>query len=142
MLFYKKSIIRQFSLHKNERLKKRKEIESLFREGRSFAHTPFRIYYSISVNKTSNEYLQFGVGVSKKFFKKAVSRNRIKRLIREAYRLQKTGLKELIQKNEKSLKVFFIYTGNEMPEYHLVFEKVAFVLRKLEKEVLKDEKNQ
>jgi ribonuclease P protein component len=141
LLFYKKSIIRQFTLHKNERLKKRKEIENLFRNGKTINQAPFRVYYSLTLNADPKEFLQFGVGVSKKFFKKAVSRNRIKRLIREAYRLQKTNLKELLPKHEKSLKVFFIYTGNEMPGYQLVSAKVAVILKRLETEVIMDEKN-
>jgi ribonuclease P protein component len=141
LLFYKKSFIRQFTLHKNERLKKRKEIETLFRNGKTINQAPFRIYYSLSGNVKSEEFLQFGVGVSKKFFKKAVNRNRIKRLVRETYRLQKTTLKEMLLKYEKSLKVFFIYTGNEMPDYYLVSEKVAAILKRLETEVMKDEKN-
>ncbi|MGI8599698.1 MAG: ribonuclease P protein component [Chitinophagaceae bacterium] len=132
--------MRQYTLHKTERLKKRKAIESLFREGKSFVNVPFRLYYQFFETSETGEPLQFGVGVSKKYFKKAVNRNRIKRLIREAYRLQKTILKELLQKQQIELKVFFIYTGNELPDYDLVFLKVGDILKRLEKEVKKDEK--
>jgi len=54
--------------------------------------------------------------------------------------LQKTILKELLQKQQIELKVFFIYTGNELPDYDLVFLKVGDILKRLEKEVKKDEK--
>jgi len=77
--------------------------------------------------------LQVGFTVSTRNFKKAVARNRIKRLMREAYRLQKNPLKEYLHENHKSVAVFFIYTGNEMPEYHFVFEKMNAALQKLEK---------
>jgi ribonuclease P protein component len=141
LLFYKKTSIRQFTLHKNERLKKRKEIESLFRQGKSFVHHPFRVYFEILNNEEAKQPLLFGVGVSKKFFKKAVSRNRIKRLVREAYRLQKNNLKTVLQNQQLSAKLFFIYTGDVIPNYALVLEKLGAILQKLEKDVLKNEKN-
>ena len=80
--------------------------------------------------------LQFGAGVSKRHFKRAVDRNRIKRLIREAYRTQKLPLQDGLKESGKGyLKLFILFTGKELPEYQLVREKVAAVLRRLEKEV-------
>lgn len=74
--------------------------------------------------------LQFGVGVSTRNFKKAVHRNRIKRLLREAYRLQKNNLKEKVTNRKIRLNLFIIYTGRELPAYELVYEKVAVALQK------------
>jgi ribonuclease P protein component len=80
--------------------------------------------------------LQFGAGVSKRHFKRAVDRNRIKRLIREAYRTQKLPLQGLLTESRKGyLKLFILFTGKELPEYQLVKEKVGVVLGRLEKEV-------
>jgi len=125
---------KQFTLGKNERLKSRKQIEKLFVEGKSFVVNPFRIYYLI--NKMLNPQfsifdVQFGVGVSAKNFKRAVDRNRIKRLTREAWRLQKNDLKELLKASGKQLNVFFIYTGKELPDFITVKDKVAVALKKL-----------
>ena len=79
--------------------------------------------------------IQFGTGVSTKNFKRAVDRNRIKRLVREAYRLQKSDLqKKLIEKQAK-MNVFIIYTGKELPEYKDVYNKVKLILNKLDKTV-------
>ena len=75
--------------------------------------------------------LQAGFSVSKRNFKKAVDRNRIKRLIREAYRLQKNDLKLLLKERSSNLSVFLIYTGKEIPEYGHVFLKIGSVLEKL-----------
>ena len=75
--------------------------------------------------------LQFGAGVSSKIFKKAVDRNRVKRLIREAYRLQKISLQEKLAEKNIQLNLFFIYTGNELPVYKEVFDKTGKVLEKL-----------
>jgi ribonuclease P protein component len=77
--------------------------------------------------------LQAGFTVSARNFKKAVDRNRIKRLMREAYRLQKNPLREHLQESRKSIAVFFVYTGNELPQYDVVFEKINTALQKLQK---------
>ena len=132
---------KQFTLGKNERLKSRKQIEQLFSEGRKFTVTPFRVFYLFQAPLISDHLrfkLQFGVGVSVKNFKRAVDRNRIKRLTREAYRLQKNELAEKLKVSGSKLNVFFIYTAKEIPDFNLVKDKVALVLKKFEKIV--DEK--
>ena len=120
---------KQFTLGKSERLKSRKQIEQLFSEGKKFVVAPYRIFYLFRDSPSS---LQFGVGVSTKNFKKAVDRNRIKRLTKEAYRLQKNVLREKIKSTGKQLDLFFIYTSKEMPDYNLVKDKLALALKKLE----------
>jgi ribonuclease P protein component len=125
---------KQFTLGKNERLKSRKLIEQLFKTGKSFNTPPFRVYYQLTKNekeKLPKGKLQFGAGVSSRNFKKAVDRNRIKRLTREAYRLQNFLLKERINESEQSLSVFFIYTGRELPDFNLVKDKTVIALKKL-----------
>ena len=120
---------RRFTLGKDERLKSRKQIEQLFSEGKSFVVSPYKIYYLIRKMKPG---LQFGIGVSGKNFKKAADRNKIKRLTKEAYRLQKLPLQQIVKTLSKGVNIFFIYTGKELPEFILVKEKVAVVLKKLE----------
>ena len=75
--------------------------------------------------------LQAGVGVSSKNFKKAVDRNRIKRLMREAWRLQKNGLHAQLEERQKSMSVFFLYVGKELPAYEIIFEKMGSAIKKL-----------
>ena len=125
---------KQFTLGKNERLKSRKQIEQLFSEGKSFPLSPFRIYYLVTPLITnSSPTLQFGAGVSGKNFKRAVDRNRVKRLTREAYRLQKKQLQEATMQKKLQLNIFFIYTGKELPAFNIVREKVNVILNKLTK---------
>ena len=128
------SVKKQFNLGKDERLKSRKQIENLFDKGKSFVVTPFRVYFIMNtellIHKGENG-LKFGTGVSAKNFKKAVDRNRIKRLTREAWRLQKNEIRDKVKETQRQLNVFFIYTGKELPDFTTVKDKVAIALKKL-----------
>lgn len=131
-----------FSLGKNERLKSRKLIDQLFSEGKHFVVAPYRVYYLLhnrEFTSISPFNMQFGIGVSGKNFKKAVDRNKIKRLSREAYRLQKNELSRILKAKNKHLTLFFIYTAKELPHFNTVMEKVKLILNKLAK--LIDESN-
>jgi ribonuclease P protein component len=119
----------RYTFKKEEKLKSRKTIEQLFREGRSFSNFPFRVLWKFA--GTSTAPLQTGFAVSSKNFKKAVDRNRIKRLMREAYRLQKNDLQNQLQLKQKQLAVFIIYVGNELPDYDFIFEKTGLVIKRL-----------
>ena len=127
---------KRFTLGKNERLKSRKQIEQLFSMGKSFVVTPLRVHFVMNGEGSTEDKingLQFGVGVSNKNFKRSVDRNRIKRLIREAWRLQKGNLYQLTKAFKKQLNVFIIYTGKDIPDFHLVKDKVEVILQKLSK---------
>jgi ribonuclease P protein component len=119
----------RFTLSGRERLKSRKSIEQLFREGKSFSLFPFRVLYLVNTSATPS--LQTGFTVSSKYFKKAVDRNRVKRLMREAYRLQKQDLKDRSREQNINLAVFFMYVGKELPEYDLVFSKTGAAMKRL-----------
>jgi len=124
---------KSFTLPKNERIKSRKLIQQLFDEGKTFVVSPYRIYYLIE-KKTSGrvvDSLQFGIGVGGKLFNRSVDRNRIKRLTREVWRLQKNNLQQLANQKGLSVAVFLIYTGREMPDFSAVKVKVGVALQKL-----------
>ena len=121
---------KKFTLKKVERLKRRKVIEKLFSEGRAVTSFPIRVQYKMD-DPLLTVSLQAGFSVSSRTFKKAVDRNRIKRLMREAYRLQKGPLEQALQTKQQKLALFLIYTGKELPNYALVREKIEVVLKKL-----------
>lgn len=79
----------------------------------------------------SDHLLQAAFSVSSRNFKKATDRNRIKRVMRESYRLQKNSLAEVLTAGQKKITVFIIYTGKEMPEYNMVFEKTGIIIKRL-----------
>lgn len=86
---------------------------------------PFRVHYLI--NNIKDHSLQFGIGVSSRVFKKAVDRNRVKRIARECWRLQKSVLQQQLLESGKQMHVFVIYTAKEPP----VFQELMPVMEKL-----------
>ena len=77
-----------FKYSKKDKLKSKKLIEQLFNEGKAVTVYPLRLVY-LKAEFEDNSTLKTGVSVSKRLHKTAVARNRIKRLLREAYRLNK-----------------------------------------------------
>jgi ribonuclease P protein component len=134
-LFYLNTvpISKQFTLGSRERIKSRKLIDKLFGEGRSFVRVPYRVYFQFSrepPKAAPSVPVQFGVAVSKRLFRKAVDRNRIKRLSREAFRLQKIPLQDLCRLRSCYLAVFFVFTSKEIPDYHELSGKMLVILNR------------
>lgn len=104
------------TLCKEERISGTKRIEKLFSSGESFVSYPLRIVY---VKRDKNEFADVAmmVSVPKKRFKRAVKRNRVKRLVREAFRLNKTLFWDVCDKNDTGLDIAFLYIKDELPEY-------------------------
>lgn len=121
---------KRFGLPKSSRLKSRKQIDTLFANGKSFLVFPIRVTYQW-LPAANGGSLQAGVTASKRNFKKAVDRNRIKRLLREAYRLQKEELQNTVAASGKSGAVFFLYAGKTLPSFTETREAMAKCLKKL-----------
>ena len=120
------------SFKKEERLCSKKIIDRLFSEGQSFLAYPLKIVFLPTALNTTFP-VQAGFTVSKKSFKRAVKRNRIKRLMREAYRLHKHELYR--QLNDRQLAVFFIFIGKELPAYSSVEAGIKKAFDKLIKQL-------
>lgn len=106
-------------------------MERLFEKGARFSVTPFRVVYALSDEKG----LRFAAGVSAKLFRKATERNRVKRVTREAWRLQKGPLREALQKAGTGLHVFLSYTAREIPRYQHVHDPIGIILQRLLKKI-------
>ncbi len=75
--------------------------------------------------------IKTGVGAGSRHFKKAVQRNRIKRLLREAYRLNKLPLHRFLQENNRQLIIFILYIDKLMPQAGMIQRKMPLVIEKL-----------
>ncbi len=115
-----------FSFPKNEKLKSKKRFEQLFAEGKSISSFPLKLIY-VKTELPENIKVQVGVSVPKRIFKSAVKRNRIKRLVREAYRLNKQGV---FNNSEGNYAFLFLYLGTEMPTYAGLEKKMLAILQK------------
>lgn len=119
-----------YSYNKKEKLKSRKLLDQLFTKGKSVSAFPLKVFYGVLTDENA-ETVQAGVGVSARNFSKAVDRNRIKRLLREAYRLNKSVLHDALNAEQKKAAVFFLYVGKEKPEFAALNEAMPLLLQKL-----------
>jgi len=114
------------SYSKKEKLKSKKLIEELFAEGKVVSVFPLRLVYIKSSLKEGIN-LKTSVSVSKRNFKNAVDRNKIKRLMREAYRLNKASYFNNIT---TQYAFMILYIGKEKPTYVQVETKMKLLFEK------------
>ena len=125
-----------FKFSKAEKLKSRKVIQQLFEKRNSIHIFPLRLIWG-PINPRFNTYpAQFAVTVPKKKFAKAVDRNRIKRVIREAYRLSKPDFYEHIAPFDEQFGLMFIYTGKKQPTVKELEKSLKRIRKKMIKELL------
>ncbi len=117
-----------FSLYKQERLNNKKRINKLFSSGKFFCQEPFQIYWLETKQETS--IIELLVSVPKKNIKLAVNRNIIKRMVKEAYRLNKKALYEQVNREKKSFSVAIIYMNTKIPSYFYVEKKIKLILER------------
>lgn len=120
-----------FTYPGKEKLKSRKLIDKLFVEGKSVSDYPIKLIY-LKTQHTERVKTQAGMAVPKKNFKSAVKRNRIKRLLREAYRLNKH---QVFNNSQDSFAFLFLYLGKELPSYPEIEKAMTEVLARFSKKV-------
>jgi ribonuclease P protein component len=112
-------------------------MQNLFALGKSMSNSPLRLIYILEniadqdpINPTLL-MIQAGVGAPTKQFKKAVQRNRVKRLLREAYRLELPAFKAALPLQGKRLNIFILYMEeNVLPQIELNI-KMKLILNQL-----------
>ena len=119
------------TFNKRERIVSKKLIEQLFSKGSSFSISafPLRIVVMETARVTDDVPVQVLVSVSKRHFKHAVDRNRVKRQIREAYRHHKQILTERVQQ-QQTLAIAFIWLADGLHESATVEKSVRILLGK------------
>jgi ribonuclease P protein component len=108
---------------KEERLSRRKIIESLHAKGLSIK-SPAIILVYIPCELPVDFPAQAMFSASKRLFKRAHDRNRVKRLLREAYRKQKHTVYSSLKERNQQYALHFIFTGKQLPNYPYVFGKM------------------
>ena len=119
------------TFNKRERIVSKKLIEQLFSKGSSFSISafPLRIVVMETARVTDDVPVQVLVSVSKRHFKHAVDRNRVKRQIREAYRHHKQILTERVQQ-QQTLAIAFTWLADGLHESATVEKSVRILLGK------------
>ena len=120
----------QNSFSKPEHLCGEKRITRLFTQGEAFIAYPLRVVFVIEPIKDSVPSSVL-VSVPKKRFKRAVKRNRLKRLMREAYRLNKTLLIEMLEEKHLQVHIAFNYVSDDELDFAAVEKKMKLSLQKL-----------
>lgn len=116
----------QQTYSKQEKLKSKKLIDALFVEGRSVKSFPLRMVFLETPLPYPEINIQTGVSVSKRNHKLAVTRNRIKRLMREAYRIHKNT----IDTKDTTFAVLIIYTGREIATFEEIERSMIKLLKR------------
>lgn len=130
-----RTYIMMYRLPKSHRLHLRRSVEELFGKGKSFVAYPLRVVYLVDeqgpIDDSSSPRAQMMVSVSKKYFKRATKRNRIKRLVREAYRLHQSPLVERLAERGLYARIGWINVARELPSYNEVARGVRKGLRRI-----------
>ncbi len=121
--------MKQHSYTRHEKLKSRKQTERLFAGGKSLSVYPVRVFYRLI--QDNDFFAKAGVGATKKNFKKATDRNRAKRLLREAYRLNKQPLYDYLKASNRQVLLFFLLTGKAIPAQQELMKTMAVLIDNL-----------
>ena len=135
------SMSKIFTYQQKDKLKSRKQLQNLFALGKSMSNAPLRLIYTLENITEENQasssplVIQAGVGAPTKQFKKAVQRNRVKRLLREAYRLELPAFKAQLQLQGMRLNIFILYMeANVLPQIE-INAKMKLILDQLAKRI-------
>ena len=135
------SMAKIFTYQQQDKLKSRKQLQNLFALGKSLSNAPLRLIYTLENIAEENPanigplILQAGVGAPTKQFKKAVQRNRVKRLLREAYRLELPAFKAQLPMQGMRLNIFILYIEATVLTQIEINAKMKLILDQLVKRI-------
>jgi ribonuclease P protein component len=129
--------VSRHTFSKDERLRSKMLIEKIVAGGKSVQQPPFRMSWVVTPLKKSFP-AQLAIAVPKRFFKRAVDRNRIRRLVREVYRKNKSGIYTLLRSKNIQCAILLVYSGRTVPGYAEVEKKFLLTLQRFEEAILKN----
>lgn len=116
------------SFHKQERLCSKKQMKLLFDKGQSAVSYPLKaVYLETPVNSVFPAQAMFVA--PKRSFKHAHDRNKLKRRMREVYRLNKLPFYEVLKSNNKNLLISFIYIGKKQEEFRTIEKSILKLMQ-------------
>lgn len=120
------------TLRKAERVYKRSDVKRLFEgNGKSFSIFPLRVVYILAGSDNEDFPARILISVPKRCFKRAAKRNRVKRQIRESYRLNKHLLSQSLKDSSKGVMIAFIWLDKELHTSEEVASKVKIALNRI-----------
>lgn len=140
---------------KSERLRHKRLVDRLFREGKSFYAYPLRVVYVVApaekavgsfksrhipeggdaaerLRRMNIESLQMMVNIPKRKMRHAVDRVRLRRLVREAWRLSRVPLRGHLSDSGLSMSVALLYVSNEKLPYRVISQRMTHIMSRLE----------
>jgi len=124
-----KHTLPKLTFKKNEKLKSKKVIQSIFLQNQTIKIYPFKLVWIIEPNNSSE--IKMGTSTAKRLFKLAVTRNLIKRRMRECLRLNKTILTNALNNKNIKLSFMLLYIGKEVVPYNEFNIKIKQILIRL-----------
>lgn len=133
-----------YAFPKSYSLKSKKQIDHLFKEGRSISVYPLRFVYLIEDSAdlhNSQVPIQLLISVSKKRFALAVHRNRLKRQCKEAFRTERLFFEEQLLAKGTRVCVAILYIANKKLTYNSILSAMQIGIEKMGRAMLETEKN-
>jgi len=127
-------VLKKYTLNSTERIKHRKLIEDIFSTGETVYSGNIRINF-IKTEFTDNAIAKVGFSVPKKKFKRAYKRNRLKRIMREVYRLNKPQFYDILTKKNIKIALLFVYLGDKIEDYSYFEKNILSALDKMIKKI-------
>jgi ribonuclease P protein component len=121
---------RAHAFNKQERLYLKNRINALLADGESFVSYPLRVIFRLSGLADGETPARVAVSVAKRRFKRAVDRNRLKRLMREAFRLNKRELHDLLPAGQ-GVDILLVYVGESIVDFVRIEKTTRNVFKKM-----------
>lgn len=125
---------KRYTFTKEERLSWKRYIDLLFAQGQSFVAFPLRVIF-LPLDEPLPARSNILISVSKKKFKRAVKRNRVKRLVRETYRTRKPELITALEEKNRHLLVAFLFIDHELPTFPQMEKAMSKAIRILQEKI-------
>mgnify|MGYP006145146123 CR=1 FL=1 len=114
---------------KKERLNSKIKIDNLFRSKNTFTYNKIKVHWIVRLSEENHS--EIVISVPKKIIPLSAKRNKIKRLIRESYRLNKN----ILQLDNQGINISFMFLSSNIPEYNSLEEKIKVILHRLNDEL-------